>query len=258
MSNHVFDRIPEFKFKEIISNSKSIAQAVRGLGLCVSGDQYVNFKSRIKELNIDISHFKGQYGNLACSTEIPIEKIFTKNNPRAGGTLKRKIIKNNLLPYSCERCSNNGLWLNEPISLQIDHKDGDNSNNELSNLRFLCPNCHTQTSTYAGKKFKRKYFCQNCGEEVCSKQSKHCQQCWQKFSIDNLGWFSTKINWPNKEKLNLLVWSKPLVQLAIDLNCSANGIKKQCKKEGINLPPRGYWQRIKAGYTHEQSLTKSR
>jgi 5-methylcytosine-specific restriction endonuclease McrA len=54
------------------------------------------------------------------------------------------------LDYKCGIC---GLreWNNKEISLQLDHINGDSSNNNIDNLRFICPNCHSQTPHYAGK-----------------------------------------------------------------------------------------------------------
>lgn len=44
-----------------------------------------------------------------------------------------------------------GHWQDGIISLELDHIDGDNTNNEISNLHYLCPNCHALTKTYRGK-----------------------------------------------------------------------------------------------------------
>lgn len=80
------------------------------------------------------------------------------NNTRL--IIKNKIIKNNLIPYECAEC-NISEWNGQPLSLHLDHIDGDNSNNQLSNFRFLCPNCHSQTETYCGKNNKLKYGIKN-------------------------------------------------------------------------------------------------
>ena len=52
--------------------------------------------------------------------------------------------------YYCEECRIHE-HNNKPLTLQIDHKDGNSSNNDVTNLRLLCPNCHSQTHTYGGK-----------------------------------------------------------------------------------------------------------
>jgi len=52
--------------------------------------------------------------------------------------------------YRCEICGISE-WQGQPLNLELDHIDGNNVNNELTNLRFLCPNCHSQTITFSGK-----------------------------------------------------------------------------------------------------------
>jgi 5-methylcytosine-specific restriction endonuclease McrA len=53
--------------------------------------------------------------------------------------------------YKCQICENDGNWMNKKLCLQIDHIDGNCENNKPDNLRFLCPNCHTQTETWGIK-----------------------------------------------------------------------------------------------------------
>lgn len=62
-------------------------------------------------------------------------------------------IKNYILNRQNNRCSHCGLseWRGLPITLELEHKDGNSQNNVESNLECLCPNCHSQTPTYKGK-----------------------------------------------------------------------------------------------------------
>jgi len=64
-----------------------------------------------------------------------------------------------LLPYRCSVCKQEGKWRGKPLTLQLHHKDGDSTNNSLKNLCFLCPNCHSQTSTYTGRNMKKESRC---------------------------------------------------------------------------------------------------
>lgn len=68
--------------------------------------------------------------------------------------LKKRLIKDKLLAYVCSECEIN-KWNGKILVLQLDHIDGDRKNNVLSNLRLICPNCHSQTPTFCrGMKFR--------------------------------------------------------------------------------------------------------
>ncbi|KKM90778.1 hypothetical protein LCGC14_1235300 [marine sediment metagenome] len=66
---------------------------------------------------------------------------------------ERVLIEQN---YQCSECDLGTEWNGKPLMLELDHIDGDSSNNERENLRFLCPNCHQQTPTYKGRHRKQK------------------------------------------------------------------------------------------------------
>lgn len=68
--------------------------------------------------------------------------------------LKERLFNEGLKERKCECC---GIvdWMNSPISFELHHEDGDNTNHELKNLRVLCPNCHSQTKTFKGRNRKK-------------------------------------------------------------------------------------------------------
>jgi hypothetical protein len=61
--------------------------------------------------------------------------------------LKRYLLKYDLKSEKCEVCGIKN-WMEEPISFELHHVDGDCHNNVQENLLMICPNCHSQTSTF--------------------------------------------------------------------------------------------------------------
>lgn len=85
-----------------------------------------------------------------CS--VNITKYFAAGTPRRNTILWRYIRTYSLIPYeSCVLCGLGREWNQKELVLQLDHIDGNPTNNLIDNLRVLCPNCHTQTDTYASK-----------------------------------------------------------------------------------------------------------
>lgn len=150
-------KISDEEFLEIVKNNYSIKACLEAQGLKPAGGSYKIFTQRVKKLNADTSHFTGQ-GHLKGKThnwasEIPVEKAFVVGGSLSSYKLHQKIKKYNLKEYKCSIC---GIadWLGQTLSLHLDHINGINDDNRLENLRFLCPNCHSQTDTYCGKNKK--------------------------------------------------------------------------------------------------------
>jgi 5-methylcytosine-specific restriction endonuclease McrA len=83
----------------------------------------------------------------------PLAKLLVKNSPAKNNThLKKRLIREGLLSNRCYQCGMPPLWQNKPLTLEIDHINGDNRDNTLENLRILCLNCHSQTPYF--RRFK--------------------------------------------------------------------------------------------------------
>lgn len=79
------------------------------------------------------------------------EEILIEDSPATQAVLRKFILRHNVIEYVCESCGNKGEWNNKKLVLHLDHKNGNNKDNRIENLRYLCPNCHSQTETYCGK-----------------------------------------------------------------------------------------------------------
>lgn len=96
---------------------------------------------------------KKDYRALQCNRcSGNIIKYFAKGTSKRNAILWRYIRTYSLLDYeNCSLCGQDRTWNGKELVLQLDHIDGDTTNNSLTNLRVLCPNCHTQTPTYCSK-----------------------------------------------------------------------------------------------------------
>lgn len=83
------------------------------------------------------------------------DKVFCEGSKVNRNQIKKYLIKNSLLEYKCSKCGIKDEWQGEKISLHLDHINGINNDNRLENLRFLCPNCHSQTGNYGARNIKR-------------------------------------------------------------------------------------------------------
>ena len=158
--------------EELCADSFSYAEVLKKAGRKQGGGAQATLKKKIEEFGIDVSHFRRQAWNKGLTKETcssvkskekyTIEEIFIKNSPVTQKVMRGYGERHNLLDYKCQNCGCDGNWQGGLISLEIDHIDGDNSNNELSNLRYLCPNCHALTETYRGKNKALKSMCRDC------------------------------------------------------------------------------------------------
>ena len=121
-----------FMARQLNCNPKTINPILEKLGITYEGNQSGKglHKSNGREMTLI------EY--LANSKDIQSNKV------------RKKLIAEGYKEHKCESC---GLteWLNEPIPLELHHKDGNHMNNVLENYELLCPNCHAKADSYRGK-----------------------------------------------------------------------------------------------------------
>lgn len=219
------------ELQKIVNESKYLKDVMQKLNFS-NMNAYAKVRKILDEHNIDYSKLISNAKNHGCIIEYSLDEILTENSPYKGNgpKLKNKLIEAGLKENKCENpeCGISE-WRGHPLALQLHHINGDRTDNRLSNLQLLCPNCHSQTDNFAGKNSKRikeKYYCSKCGKEISTKGAKLCVKC--------NGEEKRKSDRPSKEELFKLIKTKPFTEIGRIYNVSDNAVRKWCKQE--NLP----------------------
>lgn len=225
----LIDNYSEEELKQIISQSTSIKEVLDKLGYAThSGSNSRTLKSRIEKYNIDISHFTTRIDPIKRTEE----NIFCKNSTASQKTLRDWYKKGKYSQYICSICGQKPIWQGKELTLILDHINGENHDDRLENLRWVCPNCNQQLDTtgYRGKQEKIiiKKYCIDCGKEI-SQSATRCNDCANKNKTVALE------NMPiTREELKQLIRTTPFTTIAEQFGISDNAIRKWCDK--FNLP----------------------
>lgn len=175
-------KLSKKEFAKIVADSATVTEIIKKCGLRPIGNNNKTIKKRIEEDNVDISHIplglnanKGRkFGGV---TAIPLKDVLLENSTYNRGHLKRRLIEDGILKEKCAICYQNPEWLSKKLVFILDHINGINNDNRIENLRLLCPNCNSQTETFAGKKNRKpeRNVCE-CGKRKHRKSSK-CMYC---------------------------------------------------------------------------------
>jgi hypothetical protein len=231
----------------------------RALNIKINGGSYVWLKKILakNDIEVDFSQYNQCHNLIKGGYQATLKKLedlySTTDDISNGSRMNAKRLRTFMLfkgrEEKCEEC---GLieWRGTKIRLDIHHIDGDCYNNHISNLQFICPNCHRQeTIQYKEsfpwsslamedkytfkkeqkrpKKEKSPKCCFDCGAYI-SQDAERCSTCY--FATRN------KIEWPSDELLKGLVGEFSLLSLGKKLGVSDNAIKKRCKLRNIVIP----------------------
>lgn len=234
------------KVEEAVKLCSSVKQCLQYLGLRAAGGNYKHFYNWCEKHGITPPRGDNTAGirRYTEQIKIPLESILIRGSSYNRVELKRRLIKESLLEEKCYECGISSEWNGKRLSLQLDHINGICNDNRLENLRLLCPNCHSQTETFAGRRVSygkiELFSCLQCYVPI-TKYSKLglCRKC----ASTKLNFTKRKVERPSREELEKLIWSKPTTSIAKDFGVSDKAVEKWCKFYGIDKPPRGYWTR---------------
>ena len=217
------DNYSNEKFEQLVKEAKSYRDLVLKLGYSTnSSSVYEAVKKRVSENNLDTSHFSSVQG--VKRTE---ENVFCENSTAAQKTLREWFVKGDYQKYICSICGQPPEWQGKPLTLILDHINGNNKDNRLENLRWVCPNCNQQLDTTGFKIMrskKEKNYCIDCGTEISSKAVR-CQACYTKSRSTELP--------ISREELKLLIRTMPFIQIGKKFQVSDNAIRKWYDKYSL-------------------------
>lgn len=145
--------------REAVRNSTSYAETLRKLGK--NGDSagpFYHLKDKISTLGLSTEHFTGlgwSRGRNCAPQRKPFAEVLVRQDRGRKKTATMQLVRAMFdagIEHKCSLCGIPPVWQGNPLTLQVDHINGDNRDHRRENVRFLCPNCHTQTPTYGSKK----------------------------------------------------------------------------------------------------------
>jgi 5-methylcytosine-specific restriction endonuclease McrA len=142
---------------EAVLRSDSVSEVSRRLGYTPNGGVHRMLVARMRKLGLDRSHFTGMAwakGQQRRDLALPLAEILVEGSTYGSSRLRERLVAEGLLVPRCAEC---GLteWRGERLPLHLDHINGDHTDNRLTNLRILCPNCHSITKTWCNRRGRR-------------------------------------------------------------------------------------------------------
>lgn len=253
---------------DAVKQSHSFAGVLRVLGLRQAGGTQSYLKRRIVHFGLDTSHFTGKGSNRGPNHRgskplTPGEILVRRLTGRRQVTVRlRRALVQSGVPYVCATCGIGEEWCGKELHLQVNHKNRDWLDDQIDNLEFLCPNCHSQTDGWCGSYGGTSTFSSSIRDKI-SRDRKRANGV--KAAATGLGpvvrkgrggsspSLRTRVTkgrprkgtWPDRAVLQDMVLTKPATEVAKLVGVSSVAVKKMATRLGLETRPRGYWSKVR-------------
>lgn len=225
-------RYTDDAFKQAVLQNVSMIGTLTALGMSESGGNYRTANHKIRLLGLDTSHWTGS-GYLKGKThdwskKFSLAEKLVAGRPCTAGVLRKQLIREGVLADICAKCGIGNQWHGAPLVLHLDHISGDSLDNRLENLRILCPNCHSQTPTWAGRNAKHPKKIPRtcaCGNSIHAHSSR-CAGCAQKARQQRTNQGETRNILPTNEDLMRLIKASSWLAVAVQFKVSRTTLRK--------------------------------
>lgn len=229
MAQRIIDKFSKEELKEIVETSQSYYEISIRLGYSKSTNAKKQIEDKCKEFGISLDKIDS---SSKVARKVTLDMIFTENSTVSQNTLKRWYKKGEYIEYKCSICGLEPYWNGAELTLILDHINGNNRDNRLENLRWVCPNCDHQLPTFCSKNINyssriSKNYCVDCGKEI-DPTATRCNKC--------KGIYLRKIERPEKEDLynQLIELNGNFTQIGKKYGVTDNTIRKWAKSYGLS------------------------
>ena len=207
------------ELESIVKSSFSYAEVLSKLGYSTTnGRNSKTLKDRLQYYSISTEHFTYK----SPKTDWTDEEIFCVGSKVSQNKLRKTFKERNFVPYRCNVCGLEPFWNGLPLVLTLDHKNGENKDNRIENLQWVCPNCDRQSDTYGmkNKKILQKNIVLHPGN-----YNNLQQEDKQTFKSKK------KITIPSRQELKSKIWEiKNYTQIANYYNVSPTQVRRWCRE----------------------------